>query len=683
MSTDAHAHTAFASGYRTDIDGLRAVAVLAVIFFHAHFWPFAGGFVGVDVFFVISGFLITSIIKKELDRNDFSIAKFYERRIRRIFPALFFLLLGVTPIALLVLLPVDTIRYGETVIATALFAANLYFWRTAGYFAPDAESNPLLHTWSLAVEEQFYIFFPIFLLVLLRWGNRRTALIGIAIVALLSLMLAEWQLGPRPTTVFYLLPTRAWELLLGSALAIAVLPSPSRIVATVLGAIGLLMIAAAVVLYSRYLPFPGSLALAPCIGTALVLYAGQCSDGPIARALSFRPVRFVGQISYSLYLWHLPPLVLARIHLGRDLTTLESWTLIAVATLIAALSWKYIEAPFRRPGKTDIRWRVIGAGVSASIVFSALGLALVATDGVAARYTPAAVAADAVQRGEAYPASCAGPNAASGPNPCIDTPIDILVWGDSHAAHYFAGIEQRAAAAGLRAQLQWGPGCPPVLGAVPVSVPRAVNEIFRPPGRRDEFCPALNDEVLATVRANPAIRTVVLAGAWNFWAEGLDLATGEGRYLAAPDAHDYDIETTRALLRQGLTRTIAELRQLGIEVVLLGQVPDNPTSPSECLARAYDGSGNIAACGRPLDTVLARTAWSDGLLDELGADTEVTVFDPLPRMCAAERCLVEAEGQPLYRDADHLSPQGSRFVADALPPDIFDKAIAPARVGSN
>ena len=213
-------HSAFATGYRKDIDGLRAIAVVAVILFHARFWPFSGGFVGVDVFFVISGFLITSIIKKEFDRREFSIAKFYERRIRRIFPALFFLLLGITPAALLVLLPVETLRFGQSLVATALFAANIYFWRDSGYFSADQERNPLLHTWSLAVEEQFYIFFPLFLWLLLKLARPRLATAGLAIALLLSLALAQWQLPARPDAVFYLLPTRAWELALGGLLAL-------------------------------------------------------------------------------------------------------------------------------------------------------------------------------------------------------------------------------------------------------------------------------------------------------------------------------------------------------------------------------------------------------------------------------------------------------------------------------
>lgn len=673
MSTDAQAHTAFATGYRADIDGLRAVAVIAVIVFHARFFPFSGGFVGVDVFFVISGFLITSIIKKEADRNDFSIAKFYERRIRRIFPALFFLLLAITPLALAVLLPVETIRFGQTLLSTALFAANIYFWQNTGYFAPSAERNPLLHTWSLAVEEQFYIFFPLFLLLLLKLP-RRAALLCLGGVVLASLLLAEWQLGTRATAVFYLLPTRAWELLLGTVLALATLRTPSNAVATSAGAAGLALIAASVVLYSPYMDFPGFAAVPPCLGTVLVLYAGQRSSGVVARALSFRPVRFVGKISYSLYLWHLPPLVLARIHLDRELTALESLTLIGAATIASVISWRYVETPFRRVGKADVRWRVIGVGVTASVVFSLLGFGLIASRGAAARFAPEVVVADAAQLDRGYPPTCVGPYATG--SSCADAPFEVLVWGDSHAAHYFAGIAQRAAAAGLDARLQWSDGCPAVLDAVPVTLPTG-NATLGAPARRSEECAAINDEMLEVIRGNQSIKAVALAGAWDFWAMGVDIGTNEQRYLAARESSEIGVDESRRVLRKGLERTIDELQKLGLQVLLLGQVPDYTRSPSECMARAYAAGAAIDGCRLTRDAALERSAWSRDLLRQLAAAHGAAVFDPSARLCAGSQCLIEAGGTPFYRDSDHLSPEGSLFLGDALPADFFRAAPRP------
>ncbi|HEX5046806.1 MAG TPA: acyltransferase family protein [Gammaproteobacteria bacterium] len=682
LGDEARAHSAFSGGYRNDIDGLRAIAVVAVMLFHARFWPFSGGFVGVDVFFVISGFLITSIIKKEIDRRDFSIAKFYERRIRRIFPALFLLLFAVTPAALLILLPVETARFGQSLLATAVFGANIFFWRNSGYFQADAERFPLLHTWSLAVEEQFYIFFPLFLLVLLKIARPRVTLLALLAVSLVSLAGAEWQLGPRPETVFYLLPTRAWELLLGAMLAVAALPAPSAGRAAAAGAIGLAAIGASIVLYVPQMRFPGLAALPPCAGAALVLYAGRRADGPIARALAFRPVSFVGKISYSLYLWHLPPLVLARIQLGRELTVYETLALLAGATAAAVLSYRFVETPFRRLGSVDRRWRAIGAGVAASAVFSLAGAALVVSHGLAARYPDAVVAADAAQNDTDYPPSCVGPNAEG--NDCRGRAFDVLVWGDSHAAHYFLGLERRAGALGLTAQLQWDGGCPPVLDAIPVTLPARGNELLPPDPEEQTGCADVNRRVLDVVRNSGTVHSVVLAGAWDFWTQGIDIGTNEHRYLR--DARQTDaalnVQTSRRVLREGLSRTVAELREIGVDVVLLGQVPDNVRSPSECVARARLDDVDPAACGMFASDARARAAESLRALRDVAAANGARVFDPLPRFCPGTRCVVEAGGAALYRDSDHLAPDGSRFVADALDADVF-RAAAGSSVSAN
>jgi hypothetical protein len=417
--------------------------------------------------------------------------------------------------------------------------------------------------------------------------------------------------------------------------------------------------------------FPGLAALPPCAGAALLLYAGQRADGVIARALAFAPVSFVGKISYSLYLWHLPPLVLARIYLGRELTALETLVLLAAATTAAVLSYRFVETPFRRLAHVDLRWRAIGAGVAASMLFSLAGLALVATHGFPARYPPAVVTADAAQQDAEYPPSCVGPNAEN--NDCSGRRFQVLVWGDSHAAHYFFGIEQRAADFGLTAQLQWDGGCPPVLDAVPVTLPVPNNEVLPPAPRQQPGCVDVNRKVLDLIRSNGTVKSVALAGAWDFWTEGVDIGTNERRFLR--DARQRDaalsVGESRRVLREGLQRTVAELQALGIEVLLLGQVPDYMRSPSECVARAYLEETDPSTCGRRAEDARARSEESLSALREVAAASGARVFDPLERLCAGARCLVEADGATLYRDSDHLAPNGSRFVADAVDPELF------------
>jgi peptidoglycan/LPS O-acetylase OafA/YrhL len=345
---DATAH----AKYRPDIDGLRAVAVLPVLFYHLGISLMPGGFVGVDVFFVISGYLITSLISAEIHQGTYSITNFYVRRARRIFPALFFMCAVTALFVLLFCLPSDARRFSSALAAATLFGSNIYFYLTADYFAAAAETQPLLHTWSLAVEEQFYIFFPLILLVVRRYFGRQERLIMVAL-ALLSLGISIWLVRTDQPGAFYLLHSRAWELLLGGLLALGVFPAiRSRLLAGALGLIGLALIAGSVLLYRENMAFPGLAALAPCIGAALLIHTGKDASLLTARALSLWPVRFVGLISYSLYLWHWPVAVISRYVAfwngwDPDLK-LHKLAVLALSFAAAILSWHFVERPFRQ-----------------------------------------------------------------------------------------------------------------------------------------------------------------------------------------------------------------------------------------------------------------------------------------------------------------------------------------------
>jgi peptidoglycan/LPS O-acetylase OafA/YrhL len=347
-ASDAAAH----AKYRPDIDGLRAVAVLPVLLFHLGFGLAPGGFIGVDVFFVISGYLITGLISAEMHEGTYSITRFYVRRARRIFPALFFMCAVTALLVLLFCLPSDAERFSKALAAATLFGSNIYFYLTADYFAAAAETQPLLHTWSLAVEEQFYIFFPLILLLVRRYFGRRERLIMVAL-ALVSLGLSIWLVRTDKAAAFYLLHSRAWELLLGGLLALGVFPAiRSRMLAGVLGLVGLALIAGSVLLYRENMPFPGVAALAPCIGAALLIHTGKDASLLTAQALSLGPVRFIGLISYSLYLWHWPVAVIGRyvaFWYGWD-PDLKAHKLAVLALSFAAaiLSWHFIERPFRQ-----------------------------------------------------------------------------------------------------------------------------------------------------------------------------------------------------------------------------------------------------------------------------------------------------------------------------------------------
>lgn len=375
------------SGYRPEIDGLRAIAVLSVIFFHAGLSGFSGGFVGVDVFFVISGYLITGILLRELRDDSFSILRFYERRMRRILPALFLVLLACLPLGWFLMDPYAYDRLGQGLIATTLFSSNILFWRTTDYFTATVD-NPLLHTWSLGVEEQFYIFFPLFLWAV--WRYARSWLWELMVVAaILSLALSEWGVqSGRAVAAFYVSPLRAYELLIGALVAHAALkerfPRLGQRGSDIISWVGLGAIIWSIVFFSQETPFPGLYALVPAIGTALILAFGS-SDGTLGRFLSQRSMVGIGLISYSAYLWHQP--VFSFIHIGGWAPGAITNLGIVLAILgLSWLSWRYVESPFRDRAFIQSRTIFWWSGLM-SVAVTVCGAWLTLTHGVSNRYT--------------------------------------------------------------------------------------------------------------------------------------------------------------------------------------------------------------------------------------------------------------------------------------------------------
>lgn len=331
--------------YRKEIDGLRALAVLPVILFHAGFSLLPGGYTGVDIFFVISGYLITSILIKDLDNNNFSFVSFYERRARRILPAVFIVTFTCIPVAVLLMHPSQLKSFSEALIAISLFSSNILFWKKEDYFAPDAEENPLLHTWSLGVEEQFYIFFPILLLIM--WKNKQQSIFFVVTtLCITSILLSEWGWRNTTTANFYLLPTRAWELGVGSLCALTLFKkaiTPNSFLA--IG--GFASIILSFFIFDEGTPFPSIYATLPVFGTALIIIYASPSN-IIGKLLSAKLLVGIGLISFSIYLWHQPLIAFTRIYGNNQL---PEYLLILVALLsipLAYLSWKYVEQPFRK-----------------------------------------------------------------------------------------------------------------------------------------------------------------------------------------------------------------------------------------------------------------------------------------------------------------------------------------------
>ena len=367
--------------YRAEIDGLRALAVIPVILFHAGFEWFKGGFVGVDVFFVISGYLITGIIIKQKEAGTFSLVYFYVRRARRILPALFFVMLVCVPIAWMWMAPFQLKRFAWSLASVSLFSSNFLFARTTGYFDPSVEEIPLLHTWSLGVEEQYYVIFPPLVIVLWRLGIKKLAWVTV-LVALLSLAYSEWGWRNHPTVNFYFTPTRAWELLLGSLLAYASFGKPlhervAPVVSDLASAAGLLLVVGAILLYDSATPTPSVYAVVPTAGAALILGFTRVNSWT-GKLLSLRWVVGIGLVSYSAYLWHYPLFAFARIRSQADLSYLTTGLIIVSTFVLAFVSWKYVETPFRkRPASRERereRAKVFGVAAAFSLMFAFLGV---------------------------------------------------------------------------------------------------------------------------------------------------------------------------------------------------------------------------------------------------------------------------------------------------------------------
>lgn len=374
--------------YRREIDGLRAIAVVAVVLCHAGFTAFGGGYVGVDVFFVISGYLITSLILIDKQAGTFSVAAFYERRARRILPALFFVILCCLPFAWAWMLPEHLRNFAQSVAAVSLFASNVLFWIERGYFDADAAVKPLLHTWSLAVEEQYYLIFPLFIVAAWRFGLRMVTA-AIAIAAVGSLALSEWGWRNLPDATFFLLPARCWELLIGSLTALYLnrRRRPDGPWNQSAAALGLTLVVAAVFAYDDATPFPSLYALAPTIGTALIILFATPRT-LVHRLLSLPALTGVGLISYSVYLWHQPLFAFARLQAVTEPSAALLGALTAASLVLGWLSWRFVERPLRNRGQFSRR-QIFTASAMASVVMAGVGLAGHVANGVESRLTRA------------------------------------------------------------------------------------------------------------------------------------------------------------------------------------------------------------------------------------------------------------------------------------------------------
>lgn len=631
------------SDYRADIDGLRAVAVLAVVFNHLSASLLPGGYVGVDVFFVISGYLITRIISREMVQGSFTFARFYERRARRIFPALFAVMAATLGAGYVLLLPSDYAATLRGALGTVFFASNIVFWREMqeGYFAAtDLGLNPLLHTWSLAVEEQFYVIFPVLLLLCYRRMRHHIGLV-LLLCTVVSLAGASLLVKDKSVAVFFLSPFRGWELLIGSLLALEVVPRlRSRAAREVTAGGGLLSILLACIFYNKSTTFPGLAALAPVLGTAAIIHAGTSGPSAVGRLLQWRPMVYIGLISYSLYLWHWPLIVLVRYVHGTGPITSYIPALLAGSLALASLSYHFIERPFRQGRRIGRQALFRSTAVFASVL-AGVSVAGLMNGGFETRFMPKVVELDKARSRPIPFRECDGKPAGSW---CSighpDTQIKILLWGDSHMMALTSAFSEILNTAQARATLVTRGACPPLLGLASAAHPS---------------CLPQNTDVKNYLLAHPEIEIVVIAARWSkYFANGNGLSTTDGNALRK------DADAARI----GLTSTIKWIIENNKRLVLIGPVPDYDRSVP--LALALEETNWHAF---PRTTLTAEQEKNEPFLrviDETKRDgSSFHYLDPLTWMCSQE-CVTTESGDALYWDSNHLSTAG----AMALKPHI-------------
>ena len=638
--------------YRPEIDGLRTVAVVPVILFHAGASVFSGGFVGVDVFFVISGYLITTIIYDELVKGSFSIAVFYERRFRRILPPLLLVSLACIPAAWLLLPPSELTDFGQSLVAVATFSSNVLFWRESGYFAVAAELKPLLHTWSLAIEEQFYVLFPPFLMLAWRFGASFLVWV-LALTMLLSMSLSQYGLAESPSATFYLLPTRGWELLIGSLTAILLRRDsfePPRAVGEVASAFGLGMIMYAVFVFDKNTPFPGLSALLPTAGTAIVIFFAR-TEIFVHRVLSHRYMVGVGLISYSLYLWHQPLFAFARATSPKEPAFEIFLGLTIITFLLSAMTFKYVEQPFRLRRQGGVHTsRVLGVSLCSLAGVAVLGLLIHASHGAAWRVGPGG---NSFGHFERYLALNPGighncierRNVADVvQNPDCQTALDpkILLWGDSYAMHLFQMLAANEVAVDLGVRQIALSQCMPNLTYSNNGTVTSAKE-----------CQSFNEQVARHI-AETNYDYVIISSPFD--------RIGRNHF----DTGGADVILQEKDLVEALAETADFIREVGATPVFVGPPPADGNDLGRCVANTLWKGADPHFCDFEIDELTQSRRKVEAVLQRLSVNYTVVELDGV--LCPNDWCIVVIKGVPVFRDTGHFSVEGSRLVGVAYNP---------------
>ena len=630
--------------YRREIDGLRALAIIPVILFHAGFTMFSGGYVGVDVFFVISGYLITSIIISDMQAGTFSLINFYERRARRILPALFVVMFVCLPFAWCWLFPNDMKDFSNSIRYVSVFLSNIFFYKSSGYFDTVAALKPLLHTWSLAVEEQYYLLFPILILTLWRYA-RKLIPYALIVFAVISLIYMQYIVGVNPNAAFFLLPSRLWELMIGSILAyISIYIDVSLKGSQSASLVGLILILYAVFFFNNNTPFSSLYTLIPTIGAALII-AFATPNTFAGKLLGSRLFVGVGLISYSTYLWHQPVLAFARHRSIDEPTTIVLVMLIGMTLVLAYFSWRFVETPFRDK---------VAFSRNTVFKFAACGIALFITFSLAGRFTQGYFfrnkLSDSFNDADyrlrvnvGLNSDCVNGFTLSGKCRTNESP-EVLVWGDSYAMHLMQGF--LTSKPDIKIIQMTKSVCGPILGIAPISKEH--------PKLWGESCIKNNDEVFDWVKAHKSLKYVVLASPFGQYVNpNSKILFRDGTTALGEDvAFDY------------FRNTLIQLKENGIKPIIFSPPPFNGKDIGNCIVKTKKFSQPIDRCNFYLNQSDERQASVIKLLKKI--DLEYKVIWLSDGICFNGKCEAIIHDSFIYRDSGHLSYEGSALIGDNM-----------------
>ena len=650
--------------YKPAIDGLRAIAVLSVIIYHFDNNLISGGFIGVDLFFVISGYIITSVIYPQMQINNFSFVDFYSKRIKRILPLFYLVSFSSLVLAYIYYTPNDLSSFADSLRYSSSFIANIYFEKQSGYFAATSETMPLLHTWSLSIEEQFYFIWPVLLLLSSKYLSKKLFLAIVTTVVITLALYSEYLATNNTSQAYYWIQSRGFELLIGALLSVYLqnktMPSMPKLVFNILGYIGLVTIFLSFLLLSKESLFPGINAFIVTVAVSLIIFSTETNKKGVYLLLSHPALLKIGKLSYSLYLWHWPILAFYR-YQNNDFG-LKGWLICGVATIVLSiLSWTFFEKPLRFK-KVKTRTVYVLYFLLPLIISVATAKFIAKQEGFPGRYsnetlqiyTTAAYTFDEEKKSlpqtQLYPPF--EPYIIGEPS---GLKVSAFIWGDSHAGHFRSFVDELGKKYHFSALFGGLGGCPPLIG---------VNLLKY--NKPEKECSLYNNEALTKI-INSDVSLVFLAARWAMYSETTRSPGERGSRVFLGEKGDYqeNVETSRKYLKEGLDNSISQLLQNNKTVVLFTQVPSYPFKPSNCLLKkSKEKNTDISNCNLPYSKIESRFSYAVSMVNDLQKKhPKLITIDLSSIICPDNQCLSQIDGIPLYHDNGHLNDNGPRVLA--------------------